>query len=317
MKVEAHDPVEVAALPAFLVLIPLLVLHYVVGGSLQALDIPFGLAFDELFILALPVLILVRAQNYRPAPFLGLRAPGPSLVAASLLVGAVSFLFAGGVNSLNNLLVGEEIARLFDPSRLFQIEEPARKVLLVVSVAVLAPLGEELLFRGYLLRVLRARHGVRPALVITSAIFAVIHVNPASVLALFALGMVFGLLRVISGSLWPAMIAHALQNGTSSAIVLLGFAEQSPDELSLWSALLLLAVSTPLLVIALRAVRSAAAPEPDAVPVDPAQGHELRLSRAPGAFLAWLACAAAALAVFAAAGGMGRSPQDAPDAQHR
>jgi membrane protease YdiL (CAAX protease family) len=327
--VEIADPQAVASRPAYLVLLALLVGHFVLGGAIQALDLPFGLAFSEVFVLALPVLLLTRAQNFRPAEFLGLVPPPAALVLASVVVGAITFFFAGGINSLNNLIVGEEIAKKFDPSALFEIADPWRRALLVVGVSVLAPLGEELLFRGYLLRVLRARHGTRAALVITAAIFAAIHVNPASVLALFALGLVFGLLRVISGSLWPSLVAHALQNGTSSAIVLLGLAKSSPDELSPGTAVLMLAVSTPLLALALRAVRNASPPEPPPRKVDPALGNELQVQPVRAAGLAWLGGAVLALAVFAVSGGPALalrarqlvrpapSPVDVPDVDHR
>lgn len=265
-----------ATRPAFLVLLAVLPLHFVVGGVLQAASAPFGLAFGEVFFFALPPLLLARAMNYRPGPFLGLGAPPRGTVGWAIAVAFAGFFFAGAVNALNRLLVGEELARQFDAAQLFAGRSPAETAALVMAVAVLAPLGEELLFRGYLLRVLGARYGVIPGLLVTSLLFALLHLNPASFFALFVLGAVFGILRVGTGSIWPSVVAHGIQNGISSALVLAGAVEEAPDELPLGQALLLLVASLPLVAVPLAILwRRRPAPEPPSA-LDEERDHRFR-----------------------------------------
>lgn len=294
------DRSVLATRPAYLLLLALLPLHFVIGGSLQAASAPFGLAFGEVFFFALPPLFLARAMNYRPGPFLGLGPPPRGSLPWVLAVAVAGFFFAGAVNALNRLLVGEELARRFDVTHLFEDRTPVEAALLVTAVAVLAPLGEELLFRGYLLRVLGARYGAAAGLVVTSLLFGLLHVNPASLLALFALGVLFGLLRLATGSIWPAILAHGLQNGISSALVLAGLVEEAPDELPLGQALALLVAALPFVVVPLAVLwrrRPADGPVPA---VDEDLGHALRLATIARPLALAAAAAVASVALWAA-----------------
>jgi uncharacterized protein len=85
----------------------------------------------------------------------------------------------------------------------------------VVLVTVLAPLGEELFFRGFFFGALRNWRGPLPAALISGAVFGLIHAgsSPAGYLvplAIFGVGLC--LLYEWSGSLYPAIALHALNN---------------------------------------------------------------------------------------------------------
>lgn len=93
--------------------------------------------------------------------------------------------------------------------------DPSSFWLLVASVAVLAPVFEECVFRGFLYRRLRVRLGVRASVLLSAFIFAGIHFSMATLLPLFALGIVLALITERSGSLVPAMIVHGAWNGST------------------------------------------------------------------------------------------------------
>jgi uncharacterized protein len=90
--------------------------------------------------------------------------------------------------------------------------------LLVLSAGltcVVAPICEEFLFRGYIFTALRNWRGTLPAALITGLLFGGVHVESAPVLDLVPLAALgFGLCLVYrySGSLYPCMIAHSLNN---------------------------------------------------------------------------------------------------------
>lgn len=88
------------------------------------------------------------------------------------------------------------------------------------AVAVLAPICEEIIFRGFLYSSLRHRIGMLPALLISSIIFAGIHFDKGGALMLLALGPVLVMALERTRSLWPSMIAHGLWNGGTFAITL-------------------------------------------------------------------------------------------------
>lgn len=84
--------------------------------------------------------------------------------------------------------------------------------LLLILVAVIAPIAEELFFRGMLYPVLRRRWSSQVAIVVNGLLFALIHFIPILIPGLFLVGIVLAWVRERSGSLIPCMLVHALQN---------------------------------------------------------------------------------------------------------
>lgn len=97
--------------------------------------------------------------------------------------------------------------------------------LLVVAgllVVVLAPFAEEILFRGFMYRCVRNRFGPAAASLIIGAVFGSIHYTGPDTLAfippLIALGIAFCVLYERTGSLYPAIALHAVNNALTFAL---------------------------------------------------------------------------------------------------
>ena len=73
---------------------------------------------------------------------------------------------------------------------------------------ILGPVVEEIMFRGILLKMFGASVGVVLSVIITSALFAVSHGSLVQVAYTFALGLVLGVVRYKSTSLWSAIALH-------------------------------------------------------------------------------------------------------------
>lgn len=84
---------------------------------------------------------------------------------------------------------------------------------------IVAPIAEEIAFRGVLYGWLRQRFGVPAGVAISALLFSVAHGIPALIPALAVQGMVLALLYERSGSLWPPIIAHGTYN--AATIILL------------------------------------------------------------------------------------------------
>ena len=98
---------------------------------------------------------------------------------------------------------------------------------LTVTGAVVAPLGEELIFRAGLFRLLR-RMLPRPAAVALSAlVFAALHQNAATFLPLAVLGALLALAYEKTGSLLVVVVAHGLFNLNSIAGIVSGLSDVS------------------------------------------------------------------------------------------
>ena len=86
-------------------------------------------------------------------------------------------------------------------------------LLTALTVAVIAPLFEELLFRGAVLPALARRWGWTPAILASGLLFGVIHLQPAGLPTLGALGVILGAAFRRGGGLLPAILVHSIWNG--------------------------------------------------------------------------------------------------------
>ena len=95
------------------------------------------------------------------------------------------------------------------------------------AVALLPALFEELIFRGLLLKGMRS-FGTAGAVLISGALFALYHQNPAQTLYQFCCGAAFALVAVRSGSILPTVFSHFLNNAVIILFTKFGVGEFSP-----------------------------------------------------------------------------------------
>jgi len=124
----------------------------------------------------------------------------------SLLMGAYVIiivhnllLFALGVDTQ-----GEAILKAFA-----ELDSP---IWFFVVGVIVAPLVEEIFFRGFLFQGFRQRYGWIAGILISSAIFAAAHLDPVALIPTFLLGAVLAYVYHRSNSVWPGVILHFLVN---------------------------------------------------------------------------------------------------------
>jgi uncharacterized protein len=156
---------------------------------------------------------------------LGPVAPGWLPVAIGVGVGVGGTLVAYLLNGVLAALLGAE-----DPveQQLLQdvLAGGAATFLAVVAAVVMAPIAEEVLFRGLMFQALRRRLGLWPAALLSSLAFTLVHVEiltsqPVALAGLFVLGVVFAWSFHRSGSLVVPILAHAVFNGVSLSLAIL------------------------------------------------------------------------------------------------
>lgn len=97
----------------------------------------------------------------------------------------------------------------------------------IISIVVMAPLVEELLFRGAIQgHLMRKWKMPYLGIVVSSLIFGVVHGNPAQIPFAFVVGMSLGWMYYLTGSLIPGILMHFINNGSS---VLLYALSGDPD----------------------------------------------------------------------------------------
>jgi uncharacterized protein len=91
----------------------------------------------------------------------------------------------------------------------------------VLSVVALAPVAEELFFRGFFFGGLRSRWSLWPSALLSGAIFGLVHAptGPTAAIPLAGLGVGLAWLYNKTGSLWPCILAHLLNNALAIGVV--------------------------------------------------------------------------------------------------
>ncbi len=143
----------------------------------------------------------------------GLRRPGVGWRAASgmILLLLVTFILLSAIWS--GAVHPKEETHLLES--LGSYEGTALVLLSAALTCVVAPICEEFLFRGFIFTALRNWHGTLPAALMTGLVFGGVHYGSAPTLDLVPLALLgFGLclLYRYSGSLYPCIIAHSLNN---------------------------------------------------------------------------------------------------------
>jgi uncharacterized protein len=93
-----------------------------------------------------------------------------------------------------------------------QLSQRSEVLLAFTMLVIIAPVAEEILFRGYLFGKLRKHIPLWVAILITSLLFAAVHGAWNVGIDVFALSIVLCLLRVVSKSLWPSIMLHMTKN---------------------------------------------------------------------------------------------------------
>jgi membrane protease YdiL (CAAX protease family) len=93
-------------------------------------------------------------------------------------------------------------------------------VLMAIAAALVAPVCEEIVFRGYLYPVAKKFSGPWVAALCTALIFSAAHGSFSALLPLFAFGLLLVALYEFTGSLWAPMAVHFLFNGATVAVQL-------------------------------------------------------------------------------------------------
>ena len=109
-------------------------------------------------------------------------------------------------------------------------------VLGLVAIGIIGPIAEELLFRGAVLGSLLTWKPIQSkpwiAVLLSAAIFSLIHLNPAQMPGAFAIGLLYGWLVYRTGSLLPGIVGHVFNNSLICILSMLPEDENDPETFS-------------------------------------------------------------------------------------
>lgn len=210
----------------------------VTGGSInpgnamesltQHIDLLFiGNSVGQILFLGLATFLIVKLNIGSESRRAFLRIQWNNQVLHYLFLGALLIIVIQPLiiylGYLNSLIPIPEMFSDLQVSQYEMIEEFLRTDGIIwfglLNIALVPAVCEELLFRGYVLRAFEKSWGPVVAMFVSALIFGFFHIQLGNVLPLTTLGIILALMTWLSGTIWPAILAHFINNG---AAVLVG-----------------------------------------------------------------------------------------------
>ncbi|MES2701097.1 MAG: CPBP family intramembrane glutamic endopeptidase [Bacteroidota bacterium] len=191
-------------------------------------------AVGSLFVYVLPAWVFAYLAHPRPAEYIGLRKPGKPVqivLAVTLMLGAMPVL-ALIAELISHIDFGAKVkasqaANDNTMSAFLKVPDAFSLIRALLVLAILPAFGEELFFRGVLMRLAKKRSSsMLIPILFTAAVFAYSHTNIYGYLSIFLAGVLLATIYNLTGSLWCSIVAHALFNG--SQVVLAYMANDNP-----------------------------------------------------------------------------------------
>lgn len=145
---------------------------------------------------------------------LSLRPVQPLTLALCFAAGAcLQFPLTELSNALHAYVFGPDPLELqLALQNLLEAHTPGQGVIVVVCIAAIVPVIEELLFRGLLLFGLERRYGAGFALLVSACCFGIVHMAAVPALYATVAGLILGSLALMTRSVWPGIALHAAVN---------------------------------------------------------------------------------------------------------
>ncbi len=180
--------------------------------SSAALQFASPVALELVYVLPVPIILAWRRADWLSLGFRKFRGSAFGLGCALTIFVYVAMMVSGYLLSV--LKIETQAEALLGIMR--GMSSPAG---FVIAGVVAAPFVEEIFFRGFLFQGLRQSLGWKKAALISSAIFAAMHLELVAFLPTFLLGYVFAFVYNRSNSIWPGVILHCLVNSFAMCLL--------------------------------------------------------------------------------------------------
>jgi len=169
-----------------------------------------GVGLGDALIYFIVIRIFLRLIR-RPFSDLGFVKPLKRYVVLGFVVGILLFVGIGFLGNVLTQLLGTPAPQSFAIA-VKMVDYKWEFALLTILGGVIAPIKEEMLFRGLMYPPLRQALGKGKGMLLTGLFFATLHFDIVRFLPLFIGGVVLAWLYERSSSIWPTIVAHGTWN---------------------------------------------------------------------------------------------------------
>ena len=214
-----HHPTYPNAVEALLLIALLMAIELFVAAAVFDANLLAGVNDGDIYGFITVVgngILFVGLMTYKRIGYRALFHPAGHSLAATMTLVSVPILLmvpglvicAGAANSIVQWLfpmTADDVAR-------FE-QQMAPGIVPILFACVAAPVLEEMLFRGVILRSFLHQYSRTVAILWSSALFGIAHLNLYQIMTAMAIGIVAGWLYERCRSLWPCILLHAAYNG--------------------------------------------------------------------------------------------------------
>jgi len=186
-----------------------------VGAYLQSLSVRIGLIITEYVLVLLPVIIYIKMKGLPLKERLKFKKLRFKHILMTIGITIFNYPIALFFN-----LIAMTIISLFSDIKPVPIPTATNineYIGLFFIIAISAGVCEEIFFRGMLLTSYERFYG-KKAIIITSVMFGIFHFNPQNLFAPIILGIIFGYLVQLTGSIYTGIVGHIANNGVAVTI---------------------------------------------------------------------------------------------------
>lgn len=203
----------------------------VLSGSSLGFFSYFALFLAQIF-LVVPIVIFLRRNKMSLLENFRLNVITKRTVLLSMLLSFGTVMISSEINIIIDKIV--PIPQSFlNLETLLSPESSVSMLLIFTTIVLIAPIGEEMVFRGFLQQYLEDYWGdITRAILATSLFFAFIHFNPYWAIQIYIMGLLLGYLSWKTKSIYPSIIVHVAINGTSMLFLALG---KNAEKSLLWN----------------------------------------------------------------------------------
>ena len=228
--------------PAFIIVITSILTAFIAGGIVLWI----GISYTETNQKSFTFLSFIIGQGFMILPLIFYLKYNKIPIISSIRLNPISYniILYTILLSIGIIILSDEIDRIIqyfipapeyinDLNDLLKPETFYGLILLFIAVAILAPLGEEIIFRGFLQQILEIHwKDITYAVLFTALLFSMIHMNPYWFVQIYILGVILGFLAWKTNSVIPPLILHGLNNSMAMA---LSFSESINNNIYLWN----------------------------------------------------------------------------------
>lgn len=177
---------------------------------IAAVRVPMSVGIDLVGLVPIAITVGYARTRKLPLASIGLRWPHPRFLIAAVLIGSSAWLI--------NVVLWSWVEEHTSTEYLHRAIDLPPAVLVFLGAAVVAPIGEELVFRGVLARGLATRLPASAAIAISAAVFSLYHLALPQLGPAFTIGLALAFVALRADSIIPSIVVHMINNAIVIAL---------------------------------------------------------------------------------------------------